>query len=377
MSLSEERKLKYIEERDNKVNGVLNGIPLFYTFPRFGKVVHSIPRGYPILWTANSGIGKSQSAIGVFIYSVYKLKKLHPELNLKIKLVIALLEDTKGMFIDRLYSMLLFDMFQIRADNQELHSLKENPISEDIISKLDAVQKEIDFILEDCEIADSIYNPTGVYKWARTISNKYGTHHNKKVMFTDSSGNQTEQEVYSHYELNDPNMQFLMIVDNLNNLSQEMREGHLMSERETINMWTRTYCRLQITKHWNWSVINIIQQSSDSEAVQYTGRGEIIIDKMKPSLSGLGNSKECQRDHFIVFGLFAPDRYGIADYEGYNVGIMRDNFRSLIILKSNISTTNVEIPLFFDGSCSMIRELPKPSDKEELLRVYEYCKNKR
>ena len=29
MSLSEERKLQYIEEKHNKDNGVLNGLPLF------------------------------------------------------------------------------------------------------------------------------------------------------------------------------------------------------------------------------------------------------------------------------------------------------------------------------------------------------------
>ena len=287
-----------------------------------------------------------------------------------------LLEDTKGMFVDRLFSMMLFELYDIKVDSQELHSLREKSLDESLISKLDTVQKEIDLILEDCEILDSVYNPTGIYKWARGITAKYGEHHNKNMVFTDEHGNQTNQEVYSHYTLNDPNVQFLMIVDNLNNLAQEMRSGVLLSERETINMWTRTYCRLQITKHWQWSVINIIQQSSDSESVVYNNRGEVIIDKVKPSLSGLGNSKECQRDHLIVIGLFAPDRYGISDYRGYDINSMRDNFRSLIVLKSNISACNVEIPYYFNGGSCIMRELPKPSEKEELLKVYEYCKSK-
>lgn len=161
MSISEEIKLNYLKERDNKIEGNLNGIPLFYTFPKLGSVINSIPKGYPILWTANSGIGKTTTWIGIFLYSIYKLKKEHPELQLKVKLVIALLEDTKEMFIDRLFCMFLFDMYKIKTNVQELHSLMENPLSEDIINKLDSVQKEIDFILEDCEINDSVYNPTG------------------------------------------------------------------------------------------------------------------------------------------------------------------------------------------------------------------------
>lgn len=376
MSLTEERKNKYISERENKINNVLNGIPLFYTFPKLGSIVSSIPRGYPILWTGNSGVGKTQSWIGIFLFSIYKLKRDHPELKLKIKLVIALLEDTREMLIDRLYSMLLFDIYNIEVDSQELHSLRDSPLSEDIVEKLDSIQKEIDFILEDCEIIDSIYNPTGIYKWARTISSKYGTHYNKKVLFTNSDGSQIEQEVYSHYKLNDENMQFLMVVDNLNNLAVESRGNTLLSERETINTWSRNYCRLQITKHWGWSVINIIQQASDSEQAQFNYKGELVVEKVKPSLSGLGNSKECQRDHFMVIGIFAPNRYGITDYEGYDINIMKDNYRSLIILKSNISSTNVEIPYYFNGKCSVMRELPKSSEREELLKVYNYCKNK-
>lgn len=359
MSLVKTRKEFYLQERANRELGKVNGIPWFYTFPKLGSIIPAIPKGYSILWTAGSGVGKTQSWMGIFIYTIYKLKKSHPELNLKIKLIVALLEDTKEMFIDRLFSMLLFQMYQIRVDGHDLHSLRESPLSADIISKLDEVEKEIEFILQDCEIIDSIYNPTGIYKWARSISNKYGKHHNKIMKFTNEDGTTKDQEVYSHYELIDPDTQFLMIVDNLNNLAQEMREGRLQTERESINMWTRNYCRLQITKHWKWTVVNIIQQSAESEKQQFDYRGNSIIDKIKPSLDNLGNSKECQRDSFLIMGIFAPNRFGVEDYNGYNINRMGDAFRSLIILKSNLSPTNIEIPFYFDGSCSFLKELPK------------------
>lgn len=196
------------------------------------------------------------------------------------------------------------------------------------------------------------------------------------MLFTNEDGSKKEEDVYSHYELEDDSMQFLMIVDNLNNLAQENRGGSLLTERETINLWTRSYCRLQITKHWKWSVINVIQQASDSESITYYN-GKPIIEKVKPSLSGLGNSKECQRDHFIVIGIFAPDRYAISEYEGYDIKIMRDYFRSLIVLKSNISITNVEIPFLFEGGQCTLRELPKPDDTTEMIKVYQYCKSKK
>jgi hypothetical protein len=121
--------------------------------------------------------------------------------------------------------------------------------------------------------------------------------------------------------------------------------GRVLTERETINKWTRKYGRLQITKHWHWTVVNIMQQSAESEKPQFDFKGNLIIERCKPSLDGLGNSKECQRDHILIFGIWAPNRYGITNYEGYNITRLKDAYRSIIILKSNISETNKEISL--------------------------------
>lgn len=56
MSLITDRKEFYLEEKLNRESGKLNGIPLYYTFPKLGSIIKGIPKGYPILLTANSGI---------------------------------------------------------------------------------------------------------------------------------------------------------------------------------------------------------------------------------------------------------------------------------------------------------------------------------
>lgn len=58
MTLIRARKELYLQEKKDREVGKLNGIPWFYTFPKLGKVIPTIPKGYPILWTANSGVGK-------------------------------------------------------------------------------------------------------------------------------------------------------------------------------------------------------------------------------------------------------------------------------------------------------------------------------
>ena len=63
--------------------------------------------------------------------------------------------------------------------------------------------------------------------------------------------------------------------------------------------------------------------------------------------------------HHLVLALFSPARFGIKEYEGYNIDLLGDNFRSLIVLKSNFSISNVKVPLYFNGACSYYKELPK------------------
>jgi hypothetical protein len=271
--------------------------------------------------------------------------------------------------------MILLVEFGIRADTLVLNSRRPGGIPKYVKDKLDLVEKEINELLDNhFHIVDSIYNPTGVYKWARHISTQLGTHHYKEMDFSNDDGTTYKKEVYSHYEAKDPDELVYLILDNMNNLQQEIEEGRMLTERETINKWSRKYCRLQMTKHWKWSIINILQQSADSEKPQFDYKGNLVIEKCKPSLDGLGNSKECQRDHILVFGLFAPNRYGIEEYEGYDINRLKDAYRSFIILKSNISETNKEIPMYFDGAASIYKELPKAS--EMTLEHYKIIENR-
>lgn len=64
----------------------------------------------------------------------------------------------------------------------------------------------------------------------------------------------------------------------------------------------------------------------------------------------------------LILGLFGPARFGIPEYDGYNIAKLEDKFRSLIILKSNFSITNIKLPLYFNGACSFYEELPKADE---------------
>lgn len=73
--------------------------------------------------------------------------------------------------------------------------------------------------------------------------------------------------------------------------------------------------------------------------------------------------------HHLILALFSPARFGIDEYEGYDIEKLEDKFRALIILKSNFSISNRKLPLYFNGACSYYSELPLVKDMN--YKLYE------
>lgn len=356
---------RYKKAKQDRLEGKFNGAPLFYAFPRLGTLVPVIPRGKQIMTLGGSGTGKSQSWIGLCLIPVYNLIKNH---NYKAKFHIFLLEDPIELLEDRLFCRVLYAKSngRISIDPMELNSMRESPLSDEIETLFEEVDVIVEDILSYCVIHDSIYNATGIYKTLRTESSKLGEHIWETRNFTykkdDGSTYEEPTRVYKEYIPNDPELHNIVILDNLNNLSEEFdkKTNKVLNVRDSISRWTRDYARLQIVKHWNWTVWNIMQTSLDTDRKEFSKMyGQQIVEKLEPNLSSLGDNKICARDMHLILGIFSPSRFGIDKYEGYDIDKLDDKFRSLIILKSNFSITNRKLPLYFNGACSYYKEFPK------------------
>jgi hypothetical protein len=88
----------------------------------------------------------------------------------------------------------------------------------------------------------------------------------------------------------------------------------------------------------------------------------------------LGDSKYVSRDADIVLGLFSPFRFGMTDYLGYDITILKDRLRFLEVIVNRNGEMGGILPLWFDGAVCDFRELPKSNDKTALAKVYSDCK---
>ena len=78
----------------------------------------------------------------------------------------------------------------------------------------------------------------------------------------------------------------------------------------------------------------------------------------------------------MVIGLYSPFKYGLREYEGYDITKFRNHIRFMEVIEDRDYGANGQIcPLFFDGAVSTFHELPRPEDKEGLQQVYRYIES--
>lgn len=226
--------------------------------------------------------------------------------GLKIKIFYFALEESEKEFIDTMICNYISQKANHSIDILTLQGYRANSIDSKTMLIIDTYIDEIEELLESVEIIDSVYNPTGIYKYCRDYADRNGTHHfeerefikNKIDKDPDSStfGKKitvTEKvKVYSHYEPNDPNQITIVVVDHMSLLTPEKNKetGHMMSQHQTMAHWSTNYALKQVTKHWNWAVVNVIQQEQSGEQEQFTNKGESIQKKTEPSLAGFANN---------------------------------------------------------------------------------------
>lgn len=346
---------RYLENKEKRDNNIIDYIPFYKTMPRFSKYMPGLVGGNYYHITANTSVGKTVLAKYMAILTPYIFSKTVMPINYRI--IYFALEESEEEFVDSLICAVLNEAYGLDVDTMMLNSYRENPISNDILDKIKAVEKIVVEIMERVDLQTNILNPTGIYKYCRQVSEQLGNHIHKKEVFT-------ENPVYSHYEPHD-DTQVIVVIDNFNLLSTEKGAPTL---RDAMGKMSLDYCRLQITKNWKWVVLGIVQQAAAGEQEEFY-KGRSIISKLKPSLYNYGDNKTISRDAHIVMGLFGPDRHELEEYEGYPIKEFRSTFKSLEILKNRLGRVNIEIPLFFDHTLGTFSELPSP-DNTALLENF-------
>lgn len=268
------------------------------------------------------------------------------------------------------YSHLLYKLDNIRIDTTTLKSTNSNnPLPQNIIDLLESekYQKYIKAFKECVIYIDDIKNPTGINKYCREFALNRGHLNFIEEDWNDHGNTKRVKRIdpLNPYTPNDEEEVLMIILDNYSNLSLESNN----SKMQNIEKMSKYFITLR--DQFNYC-INVIQHQAQAQE----GIENIKLNKIKPSSDGLADCKTTTRDVNMVIGLYSPFKYGLREYEGYDITKFKNNIRFMEIIEDRDYGANGTItPLFFDGAVSEFKELPLVNDSNSMQKVYEYLLN--
>lgn len=260
--------------------------------------------------------------------------------------------------------MMLKIKYNIDIDVLTLNSYYENPVSDEVLEKIRLIKDDINDILKNVTIVDNVHNPTGLYNTVRDYALKNGKEVKEEVVTDDGN----KLFVTKDYIPNDPDKFTIVVADHISLLEPETDSltGKKLTDRESMAKWSSHYCLKHITKRFKFVVINVQQVAMNTDDAFHRKN-----KALEPEISDAANNKEILRDDHLIFSLFAPDRYDIKNYKGYDITKLGDSYRSIKILKNRFGISNAVVPTFFEGATGRFEELPVPKVKTGSFEVTE------
>lgn len=366
MSTLRERVIENLNVRRQRIlNGQLNCIPS--PFKRFSNDFIGIEQSCYYTITSFTKGGKSQFTSYTFIYQPLMFC-YYTKADIDIKILYFPLEETPERIMQRFISWLLYDFSNgnIRISPRDLRSTT-SAVSQEILDivKSEEIQDIIKYFEEHVVFPDEACNPTGIYKYCKNYAEEHGKVYTKTGQYKDEFGVIQNRQVFDRYEQDNPNEYRLVIIDTINLIDTERG----MTLKQSMDKLSE-YCAKYLRNRYNYSPIVIQQQAFDQE-----GNEAFKMGRVRPSVAGLGDSKYTSRDSNVVLGLFSPFRFALKEYEGYDISKFKDNIRFLEMIVNRDGEMGGLCPLFFDGAVCQFEEIPRPDNKEEITKVYDYLKH--
>lgn len=358
-----ERILDTLDSRRQRIlNGDINCIPS--PFRRLSNSFPGIEQDKYYLISGATKSSKTQIANYMFVYTPIMYAYEHSE-QLRVKVFYFPLEETPENITLRFMSYLLYTLsgMKIRVSPMDLKSTNASKIlDEEILNilKSEKYQKILSFYEENV-LFITARNPTGIYKTLKDYANKNGIIHRKKVKITNKeTGNTEEVEAFDYYEPYDKKEYVIALTDHVGLLNQETGLGL----RETINKFSEYMMIIRNNYHY----IPVVVQQQNTET---TNLEAFKSNKIRPTMSGLADSKATGKDCSVMFGISNPFSHELPEYLGYDISKLRGNSRFLEVVLNREGESNDIAPLYFDGAVNYFVELPPPKDLVLMQKVYD------
>lgn len=324
------------DKKDRKESGKSNGIP--FPFSRFREFIPDIERGSYIGILGNSGIGKSKLTRYIFLYNVINYALTY---NYPVKILYFALEDSSLKIYKNIMCHYLYERHKYSIGLTKLESKGDFTMPSEAQTLLEKDANFYEWIDKNLKIVEDCLTPDSI-----------------------------EAKCDDVFKRIDPKDHVIMITDNYANLVPDQGK----QDWDAVRYFSRNVVRQKLCKVYDWTVVGVLQedQETDKNRFRSIASGKTSIGSLEPNGSSIGNAKIIIQDLYYGIGIFSPWKYELLRYpnsKGYEIDVLRNNFRGINLFKNNEGDSGVRLGLFFDKH-EFFREMPVSSDEKALQLIY-------
>lgn len=362
-----DRVFDNIIERKKRIDeGKINSIAS--PFKRFRSEFLGIEQKKMYLVSSYTKSSKTQFSLFTFVFTPLLYAYEHRE-QIRVKFLFFPLEETKEDIMERFIVFLLYKLSngKIQISRTQLNSTEaDDKIGDEVLEMMQTLEfKSYVEFFEQCSIFSDTTNPTGIYMECKSYAEEHGEVHTKMKEYKDEFNQMQQVKSFDWYESADKDEYRIIFIDHLALLSTERN----MNLKQTMDKMGE-YCVI-LRNRYGFSPVIIQQQSSEGESLD-----AIKMNKLRPTVANLGDSKYSGRNTDVFLGLFAPIRFDLREYFGYDITKMKDNIRFLEVVLNRGGQMGGLTALYFDGKINDFKELPKPDDPK-IKDFYSWLEKKR
>jgi hypothetical protein len=344
------------KNRDKRLQGESIAIP-WRSLPRISKIIPGVEKGKYYLISASPKGGKSQLADYLFLFEPINWY-LENRPKLKLKILYFSLEMSKESKILQAISYKLNKDYDISISPQYLRSTFNGYILDQKILEIirsEGFQIWLRRFEEIVTYIDDVRSPDQIHRFVKGYAEKHGEYIMRGENIIGYKPNEEEH--------------IIVVCDHMSLLSPD--NGDTL--HSAMYKYSAYHC-LEFRDRFNYTVVNIQQQSADSAKQQFDYKGNSIIDKIRPTPDGLADMRLSARDVNLMMSLFNPTAYNIDEYEGIDLRRLGRWHRELFINLNRDGMSNANIQLYFNGAVNEFQELPRKTEIDE--SHYKYFQNK-
>lgn len=372
--------MKFAEIKKAVDDGLNLSTPSLYTgFKKLGLHISIRKHSYHLIGS-NSGAGKSAFADNFYILNPIRWlmqERAKGTTDVKYKVYLWAMERKREHRYAKWVCQRLFQKYGILIDVELLLTMntQRNRMPQEVYDKFMELSEEIDQMGEMVEVFERD-NPTGIYSRAKKL---LLANHGKLVDALDEHGkpipiNDQGTLFKKEYVPNDPKEIVCIGGDHFQVLKGESRNGTSLSKKELID--TQDDYNITLRDRFGCMLFWVSQFNRESHSMSRR-TGDIDL---APQENDFRDSSRPYDSCDVAIGMINPYKYQDYKHMGYDIheftspfnGASR--FRSLYVLKNSFGADNIAFGNLFYGENGLYKELPKPSDMQELQAFYNIVK---